>query len=90
MDSPVRMNTFVIVEARQPHLITGNPDMGRSQIEIRAADETDKFKAVPNVRIRNEHYGFGLHNDRGRRWHRGDYYRRRDVNAAVRIDNAAG
>lgn len=91
--SPIGMKAFVIVEAAEPDLIAGNPDVAGSQIDIAAADETDEFDAVPNIRIRNEDYGFGRHNNRGRR--RSDHYRswcnddRLERDAPVRLNDTA-
>jgi hypothetical protein len=73
--APIGMDAFIIVEMRDPNLVACNPDIAGTQIDISAADETDEFETVPDIRIRDEYDGRGLHDNRWWRWHRSNYYR---------------
>ena len=64
---PIGMKAFVIVEAPEADVVAPNPDMVRSKVDIRAAHETDKFDAVPDITIRDEDYGgIGRYDNRRR------------------------
>ncbi len=54
--SPIRIVSFPATKTLQPDWITGQPDITRSQIEIRATNDADVFNAIPNVTVGNLDY----------------------------------
>jgi hypothetical protein len=64
---PIRMIPFPSMEKHQPVWRKVHPDIARSQIEIHATNETDVFKTIPDVSVRN-HYWRIYHRCRSRNY----------------------
>jgi hypothetical protein len=92
MVPPIRMESFPVMEMRQPVWSTGQPDIAGSQVEIRAANDPDEFDTVPDVSVRNLDYRWrDLNGWRWRshdHWCRGRNYQRLKSHCSIWINYA--
>jgi hypothetical protein len=70
MVAPIMMGSFPVMEARQAYRTQWQPDFARAQIVILITNDTDVFRAIPDVAIGHT----DIHRDSGwlhhyRRWH---------------------
>lgn len=91
--SPISVVSFPSMETLQTVRATGQPDVARSQIEIRATNDTDEFGTVPGVTVRNLDYRWCDLN--GWRWRshdhrcRGRNYQRLKSHCSIWINHTA-